>query len=290
MRGSCVRFENISPLYVSNTTWAWVYNDVTMQKVVQRTLCFVCLLLLAAGSIIESIDTDSGADLSGIYLGGSGDVILLQTDKATDPDAGDELPEGEAEGKAEGKAEGEAGGEVGGKAKSDKADSPKVKSEKPKASSNSKKDSKSAVAPKNKAAAGTGRSTGSGVAGGIPSLAAGQDIAIIRIEGVIDGYTLLRLRHRTELAKALGVTVIVLELDTPGGRLDSSLKISRFVKKLNPDFQTIAWVHDEAYSAGSLIAAACNHIIMSSRSTIGDTAPIRPGQNLAPTTQRPHTR
>jgi len=222
-------------------------------------------MLLAAGSILESMNSDGSAVLEDGYVGLSDGVMLQggeapirrpRPDKDADRKQADQKPPSSKTDPAKDKSR---------SAKSDKAKS------KPKQNAGKKPGAKKKPA------------TSSPVTGGIPSLASGQDVAIIRIEGAIDDYSLLSLRHRVKRAKAEGVTVIVLELDTPGGRMDSSLKISRFVKQLNPQFHTIAWVHDEAYSAGSLIAAACNHIVMSSRSTIGDTAPIVPGYNLAPT-------
>ncbi|ETR71233.1 MAG: membrane-bound serine protease (ClpP class) [Candidatus Magnetoglobus multicellularis str. Araruama] len=67
--------------------------------------------------------------------------------------------------------------------------------------------------------------------------------------------------------------VLILKMDTFGGRVDAGLKIvdtltrTRYVK-------TIAYVTDKAISAGALIALACDSLYMRPHTTIGDCAPI----------------
>ena len=60
-----------------------------------------------------------------------------------------------------------------------------------------------------------------------------------------------------------------------GGLVTSALDISKLIKKL-PDegIRTVAWVNDQAYSAGALISVAAQEILMSSTASIGDCAPI----------------
>ena len=109
----------------------------------------------------------------------------------------------------------------------------------------------------------------------------GSDIAVIPVSGLIYDFTLESLQRRVDKAIASGAALIVIELDTPGGVVTSALKISKYIKSLN--VPTVAWVHNEAYSAGIMIAAACDEIVMSPSSATGDCAPIALGQNLAPT-------
>lgn len=114
-----------------------------------------------------------------------------------------------------------------------------------------------------------------------PSFAAGARAAVIRVEGLIYDFTLESLQRRIDRAVADGATVIVLELNTPGGVVTSALKISKYVKTLQ--VPTVAWVNPEAYSAGIMIAAACDMIVMAPAAATGDCAPIVPGQELAET-------
>ena len=49
---------------------------------------------------------------------------------------------------------------------------------------------------------------------GLPS---GANVAVIKIEGLIYGYTLTSLQRRVDQAIRNGASLVVLELDTPGG-------------------------------------------------------------------------
>ncbi len=118
-------------------------------------------------------------------------------------------------------------------------------------------------------------------AAAIPGIRSGAVVAVIPIEKMIYDFTLESLERRVERARALGATVIVIELDTPGGVAASAQKISKYLKAL--DLPTIAWVNNEAYSGGIMIAAACDAIVMSASSATGDCAPIVPGMDLSPT-------
>lgn len=109
-----------------------------------------------------------------------------------------------------------------------------------------------------------------------------ENVAVIRIEGLIYGFVLESLQRRVERAISGGATTIVIELDTPGGIVPDALKISKYLKSLI-DVKTVAWVNSEAYSAGIMIAAACDRIVMSTASATGDCAPIQMGKELAPT-------
>ncbi|MFC1826470.1 nodulation protein NfeD [Thermodesulfobacteriota bacterium] len=67
--------------------------------------------------------------------------------------------------------------------------------------------------------------------------------------------------------------IIVLELDTFGGRVDSALKIVETMTGVK-GARTIAFVKNKAISAGALIALSCNDLAMKPSTTIGDCAPI----------------
>jgi membrane-bound serine protease (ClpP class) len=115
----------------------------------------------------------------------------------------------------------------------------------------------------------------------ISTLPSGAKIAIISVEGVIYDFTLESLKRRCDRATRAGAGVIVIEIDTPGGVVTSALKISQHLKSLR--VPTVAWVRNQAYSAGILISSSADAIVMSPVSRAGDCAPISPGQNLSPT-------
>jgi membrane-bound serine protease (ClpP class) len=114
-----------------------------------------------------------------------------------------------------------------------------------------------------------------------PAVPTGHQVAVIPIEGEIYEFTLESLTRRVDRALADGATLLVLELDTPGGDAMTGLKISQYLKSLQ--VPTLAWVNPRAYSAGILIASACDHLLMAPAAATGDCAPIIPGKELSPT-------
>jgi membrane-bound serine protease (ClpP class) len=68
-------------------------------------------------------------------------------------------------------------------------------------------------------------------------------------------------------------TLIVVEMNTFGGRVDSALEMVESLIQIK-QARTIAYVSDKAISAGALISLACNQLVMKHHTTIGDCAPI----------------
>ncbi|BAM02962.1 NfeD family protein [Phycisphaera mikurensis] len=112
-------------------------------------------------------------------------------------------------------------------------------------------------------------------------LPSGAEVAVIPIEGMIYDFTTDSLRRRMERARAGGATVFVLSLDTPGGVVTSAIDIAKLLKS-TPE-PTIAWINDQAYSAGSLIATSCDYLVVAPSSSFGDSAPVSMVGELAPT-------
>lgn len=104
----------------------------------------------------------------------------------------------------------------------------------------------------------------------------GVKAAILTLHDEITDITTDSLRRRIDIAKAEGATIIVLDLDTPGGLVTSSIEIADLLRNLE-GIKTVAWVHNSAYSGGALVAVACNEIVMSRSSRIGDSQVIMGG-------------
>jgi membrane-bound serine protease (ClpP class) len=114
------------------------------------------------------------------------------------------------------------------------------------------------------------------------SIPTGGLIAVIEIDGpIFYDNQLDSIKRRTDRAINDGADLIVFDLDTPGGRLDLALEISSYIRTL--PVPTVAWINDQALSAGILVGSACDELVMSRASLTGDCAPIIPGENLAPT-------
>jgi membrane-bound serine protease (ClpP class) len=68
-------------------------------------------------------------------------------------------------------------------------------------------------------------------------------------------------------------SVLILKMDTFGGRVDAALTIVDTLTQAK-HVKTIAYVTQKAISAGALIALACDSLYMKPHTTIGDCAPI----------------
>jgi membrane-bound serine protease (ClpP class) len=67
--------------------------------------------------------------------------------------------------------------------------------------------------------------------------------------------------------------IVVFEMDTFGGRVDSALQIVEAILAIK-DANTVAYVKTKAISAGALISLSCKNLVMKPGTTIGDCAPI----------------
>ncbi|MCP4250070.1 MAG: hypothetical protein GY778_23760 [bacterium] len=99
--------------------------------------------------------------------------------------------------------------------------------------------------------------------------AVGRQGAILPITGEISAVTFESLDRRVAQARADGAEVLIFEIDTPGGAVIDAIEICDLIKNLT-DVYTVAWVHTQAISAGSMISMACDEIVMSPSSMIGD--------------------
>lgn len=108
----------------------------------------------------------------------------------------------------------------------------------------------------------------------VPAHRQADTIGVLTVEGEVDSVTLFSLERRLARALKEGAEAIVIELDTPGGDMYTTLDICNMIKADAPA-NTVAWVHPEAYSAGTIMALACREIVVSPNSTFGDAAPIQ---------------
>lgn len=78
-------------------------------------------------------------------------------------------------------------------------------------------------------------------------------------------------RALEEAAKA-GAAAAVLDLDTPGGRVDAAERISDAIA--DSPIPTYAWVNRRAFSAGALIALSTDRVYMRPGSVMGAATPV----------------
>ena len=100
-----------------------------------------------------------------------------------------------------------------------------------------------------------------------------QKIHVIPVSGPVDpGMAAFLKRTLTKYAKD-PETLVVIEMDTFGGRVDSALEIVDHLTNI-PESKVISFVTKRAISAGALIALAANELTMKHNTLIGDCAPI----------------
>ena len=100
-----------------------------------------------------------------------------------------------------------------------------------------------------------------------------QKVFVIPVSGVVDpGMAAFFERTLNEYARDPSA-VVVLEMDTFGGRVDSALDIVDHLSNI-PKSKVISYVTKRAISAGALIALAADELVMKHSTLIGDCAPI----------------
>ena len=107
-------------------------------------------------------------------------------------------------------------------------------------------------------------------------------VYIIPIQGEVTPPVLYILRRGLKEAIAQNIETVVLNVDTPGGRLDITLDI---IEALNHfEGETLTYINKEAISAGAYISAATQHIYFAPKALIGAAAVVSgTGQDVDPT-------
>jgi membrane-bound serine protease (ClpP class) len=100
-------------------------------------------------------------------------------------------------------------------------------------------------------------------------------VVIIPIHGEIRHNSSARIfAQQVARARAAGAQMVIFEMDTPGGSMDSMERMARTIIDELGDTYTVAYVKPRAISAGAIISLACNEIVMTSDGMIGDAMPI----------------
>jgi len=106
-----------------------------------------------------------------------------------------------------------------------------------------------------------------------PGIAWGQTTVYVGcISGDVEPAMTAYVKRMLEIADKPDA-VLILKMDTFGGRVDAALNIVDILTRTK-HAKTIAFVTQKAISAGALITLACHSIYMKPHTTIGDCAPI----------------
>jgi membrane-bound serine protease (ClpP class) len=120
------------------------------------------------------------------------------------------------------------------------------------------------------------------VAGAFAPLSAQESGVVYRVPvtGVVDLGLAPFIERSLAEATAAGASAVVLDMDTPGGRVDAAERISDAITDATIPVYTL--VNRRAYSAGALIALSTDRIFMRPGSVIGAATPVDGGGTKAP--------
>jgi membrane-bound serine protease (ClpP class) len=115
--------------------------------------------------------------------------------------------------------------------------------------------------------------------------AAGTEVVVVDIDTDINPVTAEFLKRVVEEAVADGAPAVVLRINTPGGRLDSTREITKTI--LASEVPVLGFVHppgSQAASAGFIILMACDVAAMAPGTNAGAASPVGGGGEELPKT------
>jgi membrane-bound serine protease (ClpP class) len=97
-------------------------------------------------------------------------------------------------------------------------------------------------------------------------------VYLMRITGLIDLGLAPYVDRVVSVAEDAGAAAIVIQIDTPGGRLDAVIQMRDAI--IDADVRTVALVDSTAFSAGALVAIASDEIYMTPGAVFGAATPV----------------
>lgn len=95
---------------------------------------------------------------------------------------------------------------------------------------------------------------------------------VVPLEGVIELGLAPFVERSLREARAAGASAVILDIDTPGGRVDAAERIADALQ--DAGIPTYAYINRRAFSAGALISLATDRIYMRPGSVIGAATPV----------------
>jgi membrane-bound serine protease (ClpP class) len=101
---------------------------------------------------------------------------------------------------------------------------------------------------------------------------------LIKLDGMIEPILTAYLTRQIDRAVEGGSTLVIFEIDSPGGYLVDSLELAFKIADLQQrGVRTVAYVPREAISGAAIIALGCDEIYLHPQGKIGDAGPILAG-------------
>lgn len=104
------------------------------------------------------------------------------------------------------------------------------------------------------------------------AFAANETVYVISLDSEVNAGMLNYLKHGINEAESNNADLILIQVDTLGGRIDSAEAISREI--LGTRIRTASFVNTKAESAGVLLSISADDFYMAPASTIGSAEPI----------------
>ncbi|MFO8074330.1 MAG: nodulation protein NfeD [Polyangia bacterium] len=99
-----------------------------------------------------------------------------------------------------------------------------------------------------------------------------QSVVVVPVEDVIDMGLAAFVRRAIEGHP--DSAALILDIDTPGGRVDAATEIRDAIMDAPDSMRTVAFIHPRAISAGAFISLACDLIVIADGGSIGAATPI----------------
>lgn len=114
----------------------------------------------------------------------------------------------------------------------------------------------------------------------------GKLVYVLRIDEQISEALLYYFRRGIKEAQSAEADVLILDMNTPGGRVDITEEMMDLLRKFEPHDQTYTYVNKDAISAGSFISCATKHIYFAPDGVMGAAAPVMGGGQDIPETMQ----
>lgn len=113
------------------------------------------------------------------------------------------------------------------------------------------------------------------------ALAGEMKVRLIKIQDTIEPTMAAYIQRLINRAVADGANLIIFEIDSPGGYMESMWELRYAITDLSEKkIRTVAYIPEMALSAAAVISMACDEVYMRSSAQLGDAGPItiRKGQ------------
>jgi membrane-bound serine protease (ClpP class) len=111
-----------------------------------------------------------------------------------------------------------------------------------------------------------------------------KKVYVVPVQGDIDASIIYIIRRGVKEAMEAGADVVILDMDTYGGRVDITEDIFKVLNRFPHQDQLYTYVNTRAGSAGSIISSASHQIYMAPGSVIGAAAVVNgDGKDLSET-------